>query len=282
MRILKGSDNTVRLALSDLDRALTLVSPPVCSVVPLLSSAYTPSAVASGIPNLWDIRITSANCSVIDQAVLTVTGGTATARVPLVTVSSRAFDLSKLRGMPDLDNDRFSYNDLADAREWAETQTNRFIGVPMVYQTHIVNVSHYDPVYLSSGVPFVWLGVEKVLSVESLVVNGVAQNVEGLEVDWLGRLTGVQFLSGDRIRAVLVVGVDEWWPEDLSQALLVAARAKVLSMGASGIPDRARGMSNEFGSISFSTANRNAPTGFDAVDSVLVGWRDRLATPGVG
>lgn len=72
-------------------------------------------------------------------------------------------------------------------------------------------------------------------------------------------------------------------PGDVKEAALQGTRAHLLSTGnQSVIESRRTTLNTEAGTINFTVAGKNQPTGYPEVDAVILAWRDRLDTDGFG
>lgn len=92
------------------------------------------------------------------------------------------------------------------------------------------------------------------------------------------RFVGVAF-----VESATTTSVTGAPPPDLTAAAITAAREWVLTnWGDSGIPARARSMNTDQGTVSYSFAGTDHPTGIDSVDAILVGLRAAYRIPGIG
>lgn len=279
MRLVLGGAEAVvtRLALDD--TVPELDAAPTVEVVSSDGTALpdiTPTAVTDP-PLWWSVGFTPDHTAALDRLTVTMTGTANTVPVrhqfSVEVVSSRLFDLVSLRSMPDMgDTQRFPLANLQAARDWIEGIVEAAVGTSFCERVYIEQ-------HRADATTTVWVNALHSYELRSVAVDGVDSPGWTLTPD--GALTAPTAQTGT-VTVVYTSGYSTHAPDEIATAALIAARARVLASGSSGIPDRSRGMSNEFGNLTFSVAGVNAPTGFPEVDAVLLRWRDRFHLPGIG
>jgi hypothetical protein len=193
------------------------------------------------------------------------------------------FTLVDFRAMPHM-GDATKYPDVR-----AEASASHVVGViEREVKTSFVartRVEFYD----GDGSNIIYLRHPFVLSVTSVEIDGVA--LSGYTYRTRGGLlrryaTGATTpttwpVGFDNIEVTYEAGYSATPPDDIKEAALKATRAHMLATAsASAMDDRRMSISTEAGTLQFSTAGSDRPTGYPDVDAVIVGWRNKLALYG--
>lgn len=67
-------------------------------------------------------------------------------------------------------------------------------------------------------------------------------------------------------------------PKDIKTAAMQATRARLMETSSTaGVNDRRTSLTNETGTVNFVIPGEDRPTGYPAVDEVIIGWKRKLA-----
>lgn len=193
------------------------------------------------------------------------------------------FALADLRALPDMDDDT-TYPDEAceDAHDYIVGVIEREVGTSFVPRT-ITDEPHDGND--RNGLVLDELFVRGVTSatVDGDAVTEVLEQRAGV----LQRLSGsvpVPWLAGTKVLVTYTAGYSSTPPPDVVQAALRGARAWLLeNSDLAAITDRRSQVTNDLGgTTTFVMAGQDEdhPTGYPVVDSMIVGWRDRLDVGG--
>lgn len=142
--------------------------------------------------------------------------------------------------------------------------------------------------YDGNGTTGIMLRQAHVQSVTSVEVDGVAVT------DALTAPSGIlrrkvsatstygTWPCGDaNVEVVLESGYSDEPPADIKEVALKATRYELLASSATSAMDgRRTSLSTEMGTIQYSVAGTDRPTGYPDVDAVIVGWRNRIGVFG--
>lgn len=188
------------------------------------------------------------------------------------------FDLDELRALPNV-SDRTKYPDvaLAAARDWITAIVERVCGTSFVARRKVETIEYGD-----------LLPDRYTLSLISVLDSAGVDSTLDAGLTAAGRLTIATFFSPrayatrPRLTVTYLAGFSFSPPADLKHVMLQAARYRLVSVdGASGIPNRALTMANEFGNITLASASVDRPTGIPDVDAVIMGWARRVGMSSV-
>ena len=121
----------------------------------------------------------------------------------------------------------------------------------------------------------------------TVTVAGTSVSLSGIQLDPYNRLVVTQgypwLMYGFGVVDVRYeAAYTDTCPGDLREAASQAARFRLLQTdGASGIPNRATSMTNEFGNVQLSTAGKDRPTGIPDVDAVINSYAQQARIPGL-
>ena len=286
MRAVAGQPCTVTVEMTVGDEVAAFSTAPTVTVTSDVGVVYTAPTATLGAYG-WSATFTPTD---VDHLVVkfsgTSSGGfVSTASKDVQVVGSRYFTIPELRRRADMaDTGRYPTPLLAEARDWIEqlietTCTTSF--VERFAQDRITaNAAHHRP------------DVGRVLRLNTdwpsrlikFTIDGATASNTGLVCDRRGFLWSSSWVStwvGWDFVVSYSAGYTLRCPDDLHDAAIQAARFWLLQRASSGIPDRTRSITNEFGNVSLSVAGVNAPTGIPDVDSVILAWRDRSFSPGI-
>ena len=279
MRVSLGSSSPLVATLDRAGRTVALAVPPTATIEAASGATHTGGECAGwpDIPNAWHFELDATHTADLDTLVVRFAGTADSVDVAkyigVEVVSSTMFTIGDLRSMPDLDNEqRYSHLTLTAALDWIEALIETTVETSFCerrYQeTRAIKGCTVAPFKAYPSQLF------------GLTFNGEAVDPAAWELDRSGVLTAPSPFFGS-LTIDYSAGFSTHAPADLADAALQAARAKVLSRGQSGMPDRTRSISNEFGSTSFAIAGPNQPTGYPEVDAILMKWRDLVRLPGL-
>lgn len=125
------------------------------------------------------------------------------------------------------------------------------------------------------------LDTAHVRSVTSVTVDGTPLDVADIVEDggvlrWVVGLTKQRFATGfHNVTIVYKAGYSAAPPADIKEAALKGTRAHLLATGQNtAMDDRRTSLNTEAGTISFTVAGADHPTGYPEVDATIVAWRD--------
>lgn len=189
------------------------------------------------------------------------------------------FTLAEFRDMPDMsDTTKYTEAKVLDAAAHITGIVEREVGTAFVART-------VTEVYDGGGTEIV-LRQPFVQSVTSATEDGVAVT------DVLRAKSGVlrKFSAGTYTPNTWTTGIGNvsvtyihgystlaTIPADIQEAVKQATRARLMETSTTaGINDRRTSMTNEAGTVSFVLAGEGRPTGYPAVDEVIMGWKRKL------
>lgn len=289
-QVQRGTSNTISVSFYDGERPVTLTSATLGVTGLTVGTIVATGTSASAVQGGWSYVLPPvAECGLLTA---TWTGEDADSNVwsetqTIEVVGAFYFRLADLKSLPDI-NDNDTYNGLyADARQWIETLIERTCNTSFVerYRVDPINPSKiyttgpYPEIVLNDPYPRRILGVTldtHVLSGGELATLAINGRVVGPASAYSFTPSLQNLWANGEIS--YVAGYSTEPPEDLRIAALTAARNRLIAVnGASGIPSRARSITNQVGNISLSTAGGpDHPTGLDDVDAVICGWRDNV------
>lgn len=187
------------------------------------------------------------------------------------------FDLSELRALPQM-ADAVKY---PDAR--CEAAAAHIVAI-IEGEVGTSFVPRQVTETLDGGGDAVVLGHGFVLEVQSATENGVAVTDRLTARGGLlrrfaaGSYTPGCWSSGvGNVEVTYLAGYTSEPPADVKEAALRGTRAYLVSTHSSSVmDDRRTSLSTEQGTVQFTVAGRDHPTGYPEVDAVIVAWRDQL------
>lgn len=192
------------------------------------------------------------------------------------------FTLAEVRALPDMGNTTRYTDDRVEAvAANVVALIERFVGCAFIPRAVTDEVHHGGTYALTLDRLFV-------RSVTAVSINGTPVTdrfvVEGGNVVWrYASPSGTEPIYIDRAPGRVLVsyvhgyGTGTTPPADIKEAALAATRARLIAANGNAlIDDRRTNVSSEQGSIAYSFASGDRPTGYPEVDAVLVGYRDRL------
>lgn len=194
------------------------------------------------------------------------------------------FTLADFRTLPDMDDDT-KYTDAAVLRAAAYITSiiEREVGTSFIAR-EVADEPH------DGGSTGIVLNTSYVLGTPTATEDGNAvTDTLTVRFGLLQRFTPGSYSPnrwGAGIGNVLVTydaGYSTTPPADVSEAAMQGTRARLLDTVSSARgSDRRRSISNDAGGTTeFVLAGADRPTGYPDVDAVIIGWRTRLAGPGV-
>lgn len=136
-----------------------------------------------------------------------------------------------------------------------------------------------------NGLDTLILGTPYVRSVTALTVGGTVTDYSTLLVEG-GVLryptSGVWPSGRGNIAVTYLAGYSETPPADIKEAALVATRWRLMATNSNAeMNARQTSISNDVGgTIQFSVAGADRPTGYPDVDATIIGWRNRIPSYG--
>lgn len=197
------------------------------------------------------------------------------------------FEVAEFReAMPDMENQTYSDDQIERARDWIEAVIEEACGTSFIVREDVaetLNGSGHTGLVLSSSY---------VRAINSVTLNGTA--LTGYTYSYTfgvlqrcatGSFTPVPWDCG--VGNVVVnydSGYSDECPTDLKYAAMQAARDRVLQWSGrvDGPSARATAATNEYGTISYTVASADAPTGLPEVDATIQRYVRRVNGPGVG
>lgn len=278
-QILRGTSNTITATFLDGEDPVSVTGVTV-TVTDSAGAVLVTAQSTTGADDAWSYLLPSVDeCDQL-TAVWTGTGPSSSTRhttEEIEVVGGYLFTLARLKSFPDIAGDDTYNGAYVFAREKVESLVERTCGTPFVekFKRETHRAGRRVRLYENYPRRIIWVKA-----------NGVATSLD--DVVLRHDLVCGPFHCNDEIEVGYVHGYSyngavPQAPPDLSDAAALAARYGLLGTeGQSGIPQRARGITNQSGtSFSLSTAGPNHPTGYDDLDEVICGWRDRVRIPAI-
>lgn len=194
------------------------------------------------------------------------------------------FTVAELRALPDVSNTTKYPEALVLAAAAYITQIiEREVGTSFIERT-ITDEAH------DGGCKSVILAAPFVRSIDAVTEDDIdiADKVSLRSGGVLYRTDGVssyqKFAAGfGNVVVSYTAGYSATVPKDIKGAALQATRSRLLDTSTTGIyNDRTTSMNTDMGNIQYVIAGSDHPTGYPAVDAVIVGWREQLSPLGIG
>lgn len=187
------------------------------------------------------------------------------------------FTEGELRALPHL-ADTGKYPD-----ERCEAAAAHIVGIiEREVRTSFIARTVTDELYDGTGCDTLVLRKAHVLSVTSVSVAGIS--VPGpftARGGVLRRSSGVWPVGIDNVSVTYEAGYSATPPPDIKEAALAGTRAYLLSTApASAMDARRTSLSTEQGTVQFTVAGSDRPTGYPDVDATIIAWRDKLGVFG--
>ena len=220
----------------------------------------------------------------------------------IAAAAQHYFDVADLRALPDLsDETRYPDAALNSGQAYVESLIDRVCRTSFVYRQQVDTLSGSSidargQLRLTKPYPQQLISVTvDGLDLDDTGLAGLTLSPAGMigpqlagpgytypvSQDW-GPVGGVFGVGTSNVIVTYTAGWSATCPADLSGAALKAARGWVLAQyGASGAPDRAMSLTNEFGNVQLATASVKRPTGYPDVDAVILGYASELAPVGI-
>lgn len=285
-----GSASTISARFEVDEEAVAVTTPLVGLVDDSGATILTPTAAGSpDADNVYSYLLPSA--AITTPTVLAATwtgtygGQTITVADVIDVAGGHYFDLGSLRAMPDVSN-RYPTAKLARARDWITAKIDGTCHTSFVLRAHVATVTaatchRTRGAALTVPRPYArtvrWLRLDG-----ATVAANTLEILDGLIVAKAGQPNPFAG-SWSTAEVGYTAGYSASCPIDLADPALIGARHHLLTKdGASGIPDRATSISNEFGNISMSTPGlRGAIVGIPEVDQAFTEWANRVRTWGI-
>jgi hypothetical protein len=190
------------------------------------------------------------------------------------------FTLAELRALPDVsDSTRYTDARVEAVAAYIVSVIEREVGTSFIART-VTDEVH------DGGRAAIVLDKPHVLTVTSATVNGVALTTDLRARDGVLRqyadatsFTPIAFAAGSgNVKVTYSAGYSSTVPGDIKEAALQATRARLLETDSKAtVNDRTSSITNEVGGTTqFVLPGEDRPTGYPAVDAVIIAWRDRL------
>lgn len=272
-RILRDVEGTIRLEVLDgAGDPVDADAPPTAEVVDSADAAVAGSPFASAQPagavGVYEVALTLSTLDAYRATWTgTVAGKPATWRTAFEVVGGFLFTLAELRASdPALaDEERYPAAALRKARQAAEERLEELCQIAFVPRGRRVTLS-------GVGSGLLLLPDMEPTRIVSAAVGGTALTADELAgvapLAWgaAARAAGAIWARGDRNVTLLYEHGLPAAPEPVRRAGLTLAKAQLIR---SPVPDRATSESSDAGTIRYSVAGRDGPTGFPEVDAVI-------------
>jgi len=273
--------------------AVTVTSPTV-AVADDSGATVVSSATPSGpdVDNTYSALLPAAALASVTTLTATwsatYAGQTITHHDTVDVRGAHYFELGQLRALADLPQRSYTTAQLARARAWIVEKIEIACATSFVAAAHTDDPSRCRIVCHPTRGAAVEVSEPYLRSVRWLRVDGMAVAVADVEV-----LDGVvaakvgaanPFVGiAPQVEVGYVAGARLTCPVDLADAAMIAARVHLISKdGASGIPDRATAITNDFGNVSLATPGvRGSIVGIPEVDQTINAWAQRVRTPAI-
>lgn len=281
-RIRKGATDTLTAIFYDGGEAIIDKGAVTVSVASDTGTVLQAGSATNTV-GTYTFGLTTASTVALDMLKVTWTAATETLTSYVDVVGGFYFDLAELRAMQDLTSAvTYPTDRLRGARQWIEDIIDITVGVSFVRRyARDISVQPFRPFNLRT--PYA-------ASLLSLTVGGTAYTapqLAALSIDPANKIVrspdgGPWTFGYGTIDVRYEAGLTTTCPADLHDAALQAARWRLISTdGASGIPNRATSLTNQFGNVQLSTAGNRRPTGIPDVDAVIMSYADNFRTPGI-
>jgi len=184
------------------------------------------------------------------------------------------FTTAELRAVPPMqDAGKYPEARILAAAAWVTGIIEREAGVSFVPRAKTRTLSGYGSTSITLPDPFV-------RSLTTVTVGGVAVDVSGLVFsDGILRFTGAGIWTSGRDNIVVTYssGYSATPPADIKEAAIAGTRLRLLATNSNSERSaRERSITSDAGTITLSVADRDHPTGWPEVDSIITAWRDKL------
>lgn len=181
------------------------------------------------------------------------------------------FTLAEFRALPN--GTEWSDAEVTDAAAYVTGVIERECQTSFVPRT-VTGETH-------EGCRTIYLDRPYVRSLTSVTENGVTVDVNTLSVSAAGMLRRAGAFWRPWLYGTVVVTYEAGWsatpPDDVKSAALTGTRCRLLTREVTQVDLPTGSVTTRAGTILYTPPDRDHPTGFPDVDSVIVAWRDKLA-----